>query len=157
MAAMEGYRKRSPGASTRGSALARAGLVTVLSLLLLAAAGCGGYTELDSREPLKTVHVKVAAERTLEPEAVTLDRPGTYAFEVENVTDDDAHALEIKSEEGAQINYKEGSVRTEDLSPGASAPRFNVHLEAGTYEISCPVGSHAEEGERGTITVAGSQ
>lgn len=154
---MEGYRKRGPGASTRESALARAGLAVVLSLLLLAAAGCGGYTELDSREPIRTVHVEVAAERTLEPAEITLDRPGTYAFEVENVTGNDAHALEIKSEEGAQINYKEGSVRTEDLSPGASAPQFKVHLEAGTYEISCPVGSHAEEGERGTITVAEGQ
>lgn len=157
MAAMKGCTERSPRASTRGSALARAGLAVVLSLLLLAAAGCGGYTELDSREPIRTVHVEVAAERTLEPAEITLDRPGTYAFEVENVTADDAHALEIHSEEGARVNYKEGSVRTEDLSPGGSSPRFNVHLEAGTYEISCPVGSHAEEGERGTITVAESR
>lgn len=119
----------------------------------LAGAGCGGYTELAHRESLGTVEVDLAGERTLEPGEVTLDRPGTYAFKVENVTDNDAHALEIKSTEGTQINYKEGSVRTADLPPGASAPEFKVELEPGTYEISCPVGHHAEEGMRGSLTV----
>lgn len=119
----------------------------------LAGAGCSDYTELAHREPVGTVEIDLAGERTLEPDEITLDRPGTYAFEVENVTENDAHALEIKSTGEARINYKEGSVRTADLSPGAAAPEFKVMLEPGTYEISCPVGHHAEEGMRGTLTV----
>lgn len=128
-------------------------LTGCLFLISLIGAGCGGYTELDSREPLDTVEVNLAGERTLEPAEITLDRPGTYAFEVENVTEDDAHALEIRSTEGAEINHKEGSVRSEDLPPGESATEFKAELEPGTYEISCPVGHHAEEGMRGTLTV----
>lgn len=128
-------------------------LLSYLFLMSLIGAGCGGYTELEAREPLDTVEVELAGERTLEPSEITLDRPGTYAFEVENVTEDDAHALEISSTEGAEINYKEGAVRSEDLSPGTSATEFKVELEPGTYEISCPVGHHEEEGMRGTLTV----
>lgn len=138
----------------------RARLVVVLGFLLavsLFGVGCGGYTELEYREPLDTIEVDLASPRMLEPSEITLDRPGTYAFRVENVTDDVAHALEIKSTEGARVNYKIGSVRTEDLAPGESAPEFKVELEPGTYEISCPVSGHAEQGMRGTITVEGGQ
>jgi len=124
-----------------------------LLLVPLIGAGCGGYTELEYREPLDTIEVDLVSARTLEPSEITLDRPGTYAFRVENVADDTAHALEIKSTDGAKINYKEGSVRTEDLPPDSSAPEFKVYLEPGTYEILCPVGHHAEQGMRGKLTV----
>lgn len=126
-----------------------------LLLVTLIGAGCGGYTELEYREPLDTIEVDLVDARRLEPSEITLERPGTYAFRVKNVADDDGHALEIKSTEGAKINYKEGSVRTADLPPGVSAPEFKVHLEPGTYEISCPVSHHAEQGMRGTLTVKG--
>jgi len=133
--------------------------VGVLSscLLLVASivAGCGGYTELEYREPLDTIEMDLtSAPITLEPNRIVLDRPGTYAVEVENVTDDVAHALEIRATEGTKINYKEeGSVRTEDLAPGESNPEFKVALEPGAYEIFCPVGHHRVMGERGTLIV----
>ena len=94
------------------------------------------------------------APHTLEPRRIVLDRPGTYAFKVENITDDTAHGLEIRATEGAKINYKEhGSVMTEHLAPGAHNPEFLVHFEPGTYEIFCPVGHHRVQGEKGTLIV----
>ena len=135
----------------------RVKLVVVLSCLLsisLVGASCGAYTRLEQREPLDTIKVNLSSERTLEPSEITLDRPGTYAFKVENVTEDVAHALEITGTKGAKVNNKtDGSVRTQDLAPGESAPEFNVELEPGTYEIFCPVDHHEEEGMRGTLTV----
>lgn len=128
-------------------------LLGCLLLVSLIGAGCGGYTELEYRKPLDTIEVDLVSPRTLEPSEITLDRPGTYAFRVKNVADDTAHALEIRSTEGAKVDYKEGSVRTADLSPGASNPEFKVELEPGTYEIFCPVGHHEEQGMRGTLTV----
>jgi len=124
-----------------------------LLLVSLTGASCGGYTELEYRKPLDTIEVDLVSPRKLEPSEITLDRPGTYAFRVENVADDTAHALEIRSTEGAKINYKEGSVRTADLAPGESNPEFKAELEPGTYEIFCPVGHHEEQGMRGTLTV----
>ena len=133
----------------------RAKLVVLSYLLVvsLIVAGCSDYTEVEYRKPLDTIEVDLAGARRLEPSEITLNRPGTYAFRVKNVTDDVAHALEIRSTEGAKLNYGEGSVRTEDLPPGESAPEFKVNLGPGTYEISCPVGHHEEEGMKGTLTV----
>lgn len=129
-------------------------LLSCLFLVTLIGAGCGNYTAVESRKPLDTVKVDLTtAPRTLEPREITLDRPGTYAFEVKNVTDDTAHALEIKATDGSKINYKEGSVRTGDLGPGESNPEFNVYLEPGTYELFDPIGHHEAQGEKGTLTV----
>jgi uncharacterized cupredoxin-like copper-binding protein len=134
----------------------RARLVILLSCLIMVSligAGCGGYTEVEYRKPLDTVEVDLTGAYRLEPSEITLDRPGTYAFRVKNVADDVAHAFEITSTDGAKLDYGEGSVRTEDLPPGESAPEFKVHLGPGTYEISCPVDHHKEEGMKGTLTV----
>lgn len=129
-------------------------LLSCLFLVTLIGVGCGNYTELEFRKPLDTVKVDLtSAPRTLEPREITLDRPGTYAFKVKNVTDDTAHALEIKATEGSKINYKEGSVRTGDLGPGESNPEFKVFLEPGTYELFDPIGHHEAQGEKGTLTV----
>ncbi|MDP8940129.1 MAG: hypothetical protein M3N10_07535 [Actinomycetota bacterium] len=129
-------------------------LLSGLLLVSLIGVGCGGYTELEFREPLDTIEMDLVGPRMLEPSEITLDRPGTYAVKVENVADSNTtHALEITSTEGSKVNYKEGSVRSPDLSPGVSAPEFKVHLEPGTYEIYCPVGEHREQGMRGTLTV----
>ncbi len=133
----------------------KAGLVVLSCLLVvsLIGAGCGGYTELEYRKPLDTIEVDLVGARRIEPSEITLERPGTYAFLVKNTSDDVAHAFEIRSTEGAELDYGEGSVRTEDLPPGESAPEFKVELGPGTYEISCPVGHHKEEGMKGTLTV----
>ncbi len=129
-------------------------LLSCLLLVFLIGAGCGGYTELEYRKPLDTIEVDLVNPRMLEPNEIILDRPGTYVFRVKNVADDTAHALEIRATEGTKINYKEeGSVRTADLAPGESNPKFKVALEPGTYEVFCPVGHHRVMGERGKFTV----
>ncbi len=129
-------------------------LLCGLFLVALIGAGCGGFTEVEFREPLDTVEVDLTGA-TLEPSEITLDRPGTYAFEVRNVADDTAHALQIRSLDNAQLNYGEGAVRTENIPPGESNPEFKVNLGPGTYEISDPIGLHAAQGEKGTLTVKG--
>ena len=136
----------------------RVKLIVLLSCFLLVTligAGCGNFTEVEYRKPLDTVKINLtSAPKTLEPREIVLDRPGTYAFEVKNTTDDTAHALEIKATEGgAKIDYKEGSVRTGDLGPGESNPEFKVYLEPGTYEMFDPIGHHQAQGEKGTLTV----
>ena len=133
----------------------RAKLVVLSYLLVvsLIVAGCSDYTEVEYRKPLDTVEVDLTGAHRLEPSEITLNQPGTYAFRVKNVADDVAHAFEITSTGGAKLDYGEGSVRTEDLPPGESAPEFKVHLGPGTYEISCPVDHHKEEGMKGTLMV----
>jgi uncharacterized cupredoxin-like copper-binding protein len=133
----------------------RARLVVLGYMLsvVLTVAGCGGYTEVEYRKPLDTIEVHLAGAHRLEPSEITLDRPGTYAFRVKNTSDDVAHALEIRSTAGAKLDYGEGSVRTEDLPPGESAPEFKADLGPGTYEIFSPIGHQEGEGMKGTLTV----
>lgn len=148
-----GSRFRVSGRSVGSVRIKFALFLVCLLLVSLVGVGCGDYTELEFREPLDTIEVDLTSEPTLEPSKITVERPGTYAFKVKNVTDDTAHALEIKSLEGAKINYKVGSVRTEDLGPGESNPEFKVHLEPGKYEFSCPIGHHKAQGEKSIFTV----
>jgi plastocyanin len=91
---------------------------------------------------VKTIRIE-ETEFRLEPAKITLDKPGTYVFEAVN-SGDTVHALEV---EGQGIEEK-----TEEIQPGQSA-KLKVKLEAGTYELYCPVGGHKEEGMEGTLTV----
>jgi hypothetical protein len=156
---VRGYKGRvqwtQPRASNREGHFVRVKYVLLSCLLLvsLIGAGCGGYTELEYRKPLDTIEVDLAGADRLEPSEITLDQPGTYAFRVKNTSDDTAHALEIRSTGGAKLDYGEGSVRTEDLPPGESAPEFKVDLGPGTYEIFSPIGHQEGEGMKGTLTV----
>ena len=70
-------------------------------------------------------------------------KAGTVTF---NVTNDGqtTHALEV---EGNGVEEE-----TEDLAPGDSA-ELTVDLEAGSYEIYCPVGNHKDMGMEGELTV----
>ena len=82
---------------------------------------------------------------TLTPSTVTVDAPGTYTFEAMNDGGVD-HALEI---EGNGIEEEDGHDR-----PGESAS-VTVDLEAGTYEMYCPISNHRDLGMSGEITVSG--
>lgn len=70
--------------------------------------------------------------------------PGTYTFVVENAGSTD-HALEV---EGQGLEEE-----TETIAPGSSA-ELTVTLEAGTYELYCPVGNHQDQGMTIDIDVA---
>jgi plastocyanin len=70
-------------------------------------------------------------------------KAGTVTFDVTN--DGSApHALEV---EGNGVEEE-----TKTLGGGESAT-LTVELEAGEYEWYCPVGNHADQGMKGTLTV----
>jgi plastocyanin len=107
--------------------------------------GNGGGDGAPSRAKdsvVKTIRIE-ETEFRLEPAEITLDKPGTYVFEAVN-SGETVHALEV---EGQGIEEE-----TEEIQPGQSA-ELKVELEAGTYELYCPVGGHKEEGMEGTLTV----
>jgi uncharacterized cupredoxin-like copper-binding protein len=111
-------------------------------------AGGGGGAE-DAQAPsgakdsvLKTIRVK-EAEFALKPAEITLQKPGTYLFKAVN-SGGTVHALEV---EGQGIEEE-----TEEIQPGQSA-ELQVKLEAGTYELYCPVDGHKEEGMEGKVIV----
>jgi uncharacterized cupredoxin-like copper-binding protein len=91
---------------------------------------------------LKTIEVN-ETEFTLKPAEITLEEPGTYVFKAVN-SGSTVHALEI---EGQDIEEE-----TEEIQPGQSA-ELKVKLEAGTYELYCPVDGHKEEGMEGKVIV----
>jgi len=111
-------------------------------------AGGGGGAE-DAQAPsgakesvLKTIRVK-ETEFALKPAEITLEKPGTYLFKAVN-SGGTVHALEV---EGQGIEEE-----TEEIQPGQSA-ELKVKLEAGTYELYCPVDGHKEEGMEGKVIV----
>jgi uncharacterized cupredoxin-like copper-binding protein len=111
-------------------------------------AGGGGGAE-DAQAPsgakesvLKTIQVK-EVEFALNPAEITLQKPGTYLFKAVN-SGGTVHALEV---EGQGIEEE-----TEEIQPGQSA-ELKVKLEAGTYELYCPVDAHKEEGMEGKVIV----
>jgi uncharacterized cupredoxin-like copper-binding protein len=125
-------------------------------LILVGVLGCGasggsagGGGAEDAQAPsgakeavLKTIRVK-EVEFALKPAEITLEKPGTYAFEAVN-SGETVHALEV---EGQGIEEE-----TEEIQPGQSA-ELKVKLEAGTYELYCPVDGHKEEGMEGKVIV----
>jgi uncharacterized cupredoxin-like copper-binding protein len=70
--------------------------------------------------------------------------PGTYTFTMDNVGHA-THAIEI---EGPGIDKAKSST----AGPGGTAT-LTVTLQAGSYEMWCPVGNHKQAGMDTTITV----
>jgi plastocyanin len=130
-------------------------LVVILAGIALAATGCGGDDEgsaATTPSPATSAATGSAAngtvidvdERdfTIELSTMTLS-PGTYTFVTTN-NGQTTHALEI---EGQGLEEE-----TEDLGPGDSA-ELTVALEAGEYELYCPVDNHKDMGMKLDITV----
>jgi plastocyanin len=112
-------------------------------------AGGGGGGAEDAQAPsgakesvVKTIRVK-ETEFVLKPAEITLEKPGTYLFKAVN-SGGTVHALEV---EGQGIEEE-----TEEIQPAQSA-ELKVKLEAGTYELYCPVDAHKEEGMEGKVIV----
>ena len=122
---------------------------TVAALLVsvvFALAGCGGDGDGETTNGTSSQTLSISeSDFTLTPSTVTVDAPGTYTFEAMNDGGVD-HALEI---EGNGIEE-----RTDTIAPGESAS-VNVDLEAGTYEMYCPISNHRDLGMSGEITVSG--
>lgn len=127
-----------------------------IALLLAtgALAGCGSDDEDAGGEPAAPPETPSAATGSSGAQRVVLTefaidpanpkaKPGKVTFEVVN-EGSAPHALEI---EGAGIEEA-----TEVLDGGASAT-LEADLKAGSYEWYCPVGDHADQGMKGTLTV----
>ena len=94
--------------------------------------------------PSKTVSL-TETEYKIAPAQVKVGKAGVVEFQVAN-DGQQTHALEV---EGAGLEEE-----TEDIAPGQSAS-LKVELEAGTYELYCPIDGHKDQGMEGTLTVAG--
>ena len=130
-------------------------VVVILAGTVLAAAGCGGDDDgsaATTPSPATSAETGSTAtgtvinvdERDFTIELSTMElTPGTYTFVATN-NGQTTHALEI---EGQGLEEE-----TADLSPGDSA-ELTVTLEAGEYELYCPVGNHKDRGMELDITV----
>ena len=127
-------------------------------LILVGVVGCGaggggsagggaedGKAPSDAKEAEgKTIRVK-ETEFRLKPAEITLEKPGTYVFKAVN-SGETVHALEIEGQGIEEV--------TEEIQSGQSA-ELKVKLEAGTYELYCPVDGYKEEGMEGKVIVKG--
>lgn len=118
-------------------------LVALAILAALAVAGCGGDDGDEASATSPQTYSIVASDFTFSPPTIAVDATGTYTFDVTNDGGVD-HALEI---EGNGIEEE-----TETIGPGQSAS-LTVDLEAGMYELYCPIGNHRDLGMTGEITV----
>jgi len=128
----------------------RLAIAVGIAAAALGVAACGGSggdeQSAATGSPARTFSV-AETDFALSPSTFTIDKAGTYAFRAVN-DGQVLHSLEI---EGNGVEAKLAG----DLQPGDSGT-LEVKLEAGTYEIYCPVGNHKDIGMEGTVEVAGS-
>jgi len=122
-------------------------LILVLPIALLLAA-CGGSSNesVQAGEVLRTIPIS-ENEFSLSPAGITLSRPGTYEFEVTN-DGQLTHSLKIEEGDGAEAE-------TGDIGAGETKTARFTFSANGSYEMYCPIGGHAGQGMKGTITVGG--
>ncbi len=123
-------------------------LTALAAALMLGLAACGGDDDDEDAAPSAPVLETIPITETdfkLDPSSIKVDEAGVYTFRVVN-EGDTTHALEV---EGEGLEEE-----TRDLAPGESA-ELTVELEAGKYELYCPVGDHADRGMTGSVTVGG--
>ena len=97
--------------------------------------------EPDEMAEMETVEVMLVDGEIQMPDTLAA---GMYMFDVTN-DGELPHNLAI---EGQGME----AALDEDLQPGETA-MLSVELEAGEYEVYCPVGDHAEQGMQMTLTV----
>jgi uncharacterized cupredoxin-like copper-binding protein len=130
-------------------------LAVILAGTLLAVASCGGGDDgsaATTQSPATSAAtgggdagtVINVDEKDFTIELSTTEfTPGTYTFVATN-NGQTTHALEI---EGQGLEEE-----TENIAPGDTA-ELTVTLEAGEYELYCPVGNHKDMGMKLDITV----
>jgi uncharacterized cupredoxin-like copper-binding protein len=130
-------------------------LAVILAAMVLAVAGCNGDDEgsaATTQSPATSAAtggdgagtVIDVDEKDFTIELSTMEfTPGTNTFVATN-NGQTTHALEI---EGQGVEEE-----TEDIAPGDTA-ELTVTLEAGDYELYCPVGNHKDMGMKLDITV----
>jgi uncharacterized cupredoxin-like copper-binding protein len=130
-------------------------LIIIAALTVLSVAGCGdddegsevSVTDQATSAPTDGATAGTVIdvdERDFTIELSTTEfAPGTYTFVATN-NGQTTHALKI---DGQGLEEE-----TEDIAPGDSAS-LSVTLEAGEYELYCPVGNHKDMGMELDITV----
>lgn len=130
-------------------------LILITALTVLSVAGCGDDDEgsevsaPDQATSAPTGGATTGTVIEVDERDFTIEIPtmeltaGTYTFVATN-NGQTTHALEI---EGQGLEEE-----TEDVAPGDSAS-LTVTLEAGEYELYCPVGNHKDMGMELDITV----
>ena len=134
-------------------------LGAVVVVVAAVSGGCGGNGGGSKSKPassttspssggavIKTVAVH-ETEYKLNPNAISLAKPGTYVFKAVN-GGTIAHALAIT---GNGVNSSISAI-----DPGSSGTLKVALPKAGTYEIYCPVDGHKGLGMKGKVTVGGS-
>jgi uncharacterized cupredoxin-like copper-binding protein len=133
-------------------------LGAVVVVVAAVSGGCGGSGGTKSNAAatessgssggvvIKTVTVH-ETEYKLNPNTISLAKPGTYAFKAVN-DGTTAHALEVE-DNGVESKISE-------IGPGKSSTLKVTLPKNGTYEIYCPVDGHKALGMKGKITVGGS-
>src|SRR5215211_5344205 len=122
-------------------------LAVPLALLALAT-GCGGDDENGGGRSVSADAggaVTVAAhEYRFDPDRLVVAGPGTLTIRLRN-EGDLAHNIRVLRD-GDEIGG------TQSFPPGRTESA-RVQLEAGSYELICSVGDHAELGMKGTLEV----
>ncbi|MGH2996790.1 MAG: cupredoxin domain-containing protein [Gaiellaceae bacterium] len=116
-----------------------------LAAAALLLAGCGSEEEPPAAGSSAETFEIVETDFSLEPASVEIEEAGTYTFRAVN-RGQAQHALEL---EGGGVEEQ-----TKTIGPGESA-ELTAKLEAGEYELYCPVGDHKDRGMEGTVTVGG--
>lgn len=122
-------------------------LLPLTTLLAVVAGGCGG----DDDEPGRKVTVAsgtplpvVADEYSYDPETIVLTGGGELEVELENrgVLAHNLRVFDGGSDIGGTGTFTGGKTRA-----------ATVELDPGDYELVCTVGSHADLGMTGKLTV----
>jgi uncharacterized cupredoxin-like copper-binding protein len=133
-------------------------LGAVVVVVAAVSSGCGGSggtkTNAAATESagssggvvIKTVTVH-ETEYKLNPNAISLAKPGAYAFKAVN-DGTTAHALAVG---GNGVDSK-----ISEIDPGKSSTLKVTLPKNGTYEIYCPVDGHKALGMKGKLTVGSS-
>jgi plastocyanin len=136
-------------------------LATLAAVLLLALAGCGGDDESSGSGSTggssssssgdsggggggQQIALSAPADGSLKFDKTELEaKAGTVTINFDNLSSSTPHAVEIQ---GNGVDEKSDTVTGGKTSVTAD-------LEAGEYEVFCPVGTHASQGMEGTLTV----
>jgi plastocyanin len=117
-----------------------------LAAFVLLVASCGG-----DDQPSRTLTAPadgavrvIAKEYSFDPSTIVMRGPGTLRLSLEN-EGSLAHNLKV-IDDGRELGGTPSF-------PGGESRSAQVRVEAGTYELVCTVGDHAELGMKGTLEV----
>ena len=126
-------------------------LVLLPTALLLAACGGGygggGSSGTGSGAIVRTIQIS-EKEYSLTPATVSLQKAGTYAFQVTNkgtIT----HAFTIEAGGGGK------EIESGDIQPGSHKTVKYTFAAGKRYEMYCPIDGHRAQGMSGTIKIGG--